>query len=50
MQARGRACPNDGDENMTPFDLVIAGARVVSADSVFEADIAVTGETIVAIG
>jgi dihydroorotase len=35
---------------MTSFDLVIAGGRVVSADSVFAADIAVAGETIVAIG
>jgi dihydroorotase len=32
------------------FDLVIAGGRVVSADSVVEADIAVSGETVVAIG
>ncbi len=35
---------------MEPFDLVIAGGKVVSADSVIEADIAVAGETIVAIG
>ena len=35
---------------MRPFDLVIAGGSVVSADSVIEADIGVTGETIVAIG
>jgi hypothetical protein len=47
---RDRACPNESDDNMTRFDLVNAGGRVVSADSVFEADIAVTGEAIVAIG
>ncbi|HTT81341.1 MAG TPA: allantoinase AllB [Stellaceae bacterium] len=35
---------------MKPFDLVIAGGRLVSADSVLTADIAVAGETIVAIG
>jgi allantoinase len=35
---------------MRPFDLVIAGGRVVSADSSIEADIGVTGETIAAIG
>jgi allantoinase len=35
---------------MKPFDLVITGGRVVSADSVIEADIGVTGETIVAVG
>jgi adenine deaminase len=45
-----QARPNDSDDDMTSFDLVIAGGRVVSADSVFEADIAVSGETIVAIG
>ncbi len=35
---------------MKPFDLVITGGQVVSADSVIQADIAVTGESIVAVG
>jgi len=35
---------------MKAFDLVIAGGRLVSADGVIEADIAVADETIVAIG
>ena len=35
---------------MQSFDLVIAGGQVVSADSVVEADIAVTGGVIVAVG
>src|SRR5580704_1790128 len=35
---------------MAAFDLVIADARVVSADSVIEADIGVVGDTIVALG
>jgi len=35
---------------MNSFDLVIAGGRIVSADSTIEADIGVVGEAIVAIG
>ena len=35
---------------MTACDLVIAGGRIVSTDGVFDADLAVAGEAIVAIG
>jgi dihydroorotase len=35
---------------MKPYDLIIAGGRVVSADSVIAADIAVTDGTIAAVG
>jgi dihydroorotase len=35
---------------MKPFDLVVAGGRIVSADSVVEADIAVSCGGIVAVG
>ena len=35
---------------MTSFDLIVAGGRLVSGDSVAEADIAVSGGTIVAVG
>ena len=35
---------------MTPYDIVIRGGTVGTADAVFEADIAISGEAVVAIG
>jgi dihydroorotase len=39
-----------GDAVMTPVDLVIRNARIVTPESTYEASIAIAGETIVAIG